>query len=386
MIGIDIVAVARIGKLVQKYPSFLERVFCPHEIEYIQSRKENIERIAGMFAAKEAMSKALGSGIGRNSFLDFQIFYDANRPYGICKGNQFALSISHERGYAVAVAQMKRENERKFQLREEFQKYFNCRENNTHKGDYGKLGIVAGSLGMTGAPVLASMAALRTGAGLVYNIVPKEILPILSVKLTEAVIRTFDSLAEEIKFLKTLDAVVLGPGMGTNKEKIEQTQEILSLEKTILVDADGITNLSKIMDKLKERTPYQTILTPHVGEFSKITGYSYHTIENNRREVAEEFAAREKVVLVLKGNRTVVTTGEETFVNDTGNPGMATAGSGDVLSGIIGALLCRMEPFTAAKIGVNLHGLAGDFAAKKMGQESLLARDIVRFISEVLRP
>lgn len=383
MLGTDIVSVKRIEKLLHRHPQFLDKVFSPQEIAYIKERKHCAERVAGMFAAKEAMSKAMGSGIGKNSFLDFQILYVHGKPYGMCKGVRMNLSISHEREYAIAVAQIA--EEKSFVLREDFRAYFPKRKRDTHKGDYGKLGIVAGSLGMTGAPTLAAMAALRTGAGLVYNVVEEELVPILSLKLTEAVIRSFPGLAEEKNFLDSLNAVVLGPGMGTSNSRVQETDELLTLEKNMLVDADGITNLSKLPGRLTKRRPYTTVITPHVGEFARISGYSIEEIQRDGQLLAQEFAAREQVVVVLKGHHTVVTDGRQTYINDTGNPGMATAGSGDVLSGIIGALLCRMDVFSAAKAGVYLHGLAGDCAAAKVGEDSLIAGDIVLAIQEVLR-
>ncbi|MDO5717306.1 MAG: NAD(P)H-hydrate dehydratase, partial [Tissierellia bacterium] len=256
---------------------------------------------------------------------------------------------------------------------------------NSHKGDYGRLGIVAGSYGMSGCAYLCAMAALRMGAGLVYNVVPPEIVDILSVKSLEAIVKTFPTVENTLNFLKEMDGIAVGPGMGTGEKERTLTREILSLDRKILVDADGLTNLKGQQEILKGRSPYQTVLTPHYGEFCRIASVTMDELKKDPQGLGEAFAREYQVVLLLKGHRTIVTTGSETYINTTGNPGMATAGSGDVLTGMVGALLCRTDPFTAAKMGACIHGLAGDVAKERWGEESLLARDLIDSISQVIK-
>lgn len=259
------------------------------------------------------------------------------------------------------------------------------RDVDSHKGTYGKIGIIAGSKGMTGSAYLACTSALRTGSGLVYNVVPKDILDIMTIKYIEPIAKSFDNLNSMLEFLQNLSAICIGPGIGTQKEAEEILKVVLNLEKPILIDADGINLLSKNLEILKSRT-HSTIITPHTVEFSRLTGLSSSYINENRLESAKKFASKYNVILVLKGNQTIVTSKYATYINKTGNPGMATAGSGDVLSGIITSLLGRnIEPFDAAKLGVFIHGMAGDFAAEELSMDSMIASDIIKNLHKVFK-
>lgn len=391
MLGIDIVEISRIKKLMNENENFLRKVFNEDEIERIKKRKEPYERAGGIFAAKEAVAKALGTGIGKISFHDIKIKYNEDSPYAEVFDMKFDLSISHERSYAVAVAKfdgenfMKKNYEEEIILDEEIKSLWKDRDDFGHKGDFGKIAIIGGSMGMTGSSYLASNAALKAGAGLVYNIVPREIFDIMSIKFIEPIAKTFDDLEEMEKFLEGIDAVAMGPGMGLGAYGKKVFEKIIKIEKNLLIDADGLNILSKNLNLLEERKGFTTILTPHEGEFARLTGRSLEEIKNNRKTVAEEFAKKYKVILVLKGHETIVTDGERTYTNRTGNSGMATGGSGDVLTGIISALMKNYNLFDAARLGVYIHGLSGDIYARKNSKTSLRARDLMENLSAVFK-
>lgn len=391
MLGIDIVEISRIKKLMNENENFLIKVFNEDEIERIKKRKEPYERAGGIFAAKEAVAKALGTGIGKISFHDIKIKYNEDSPYAEVFDMKFDLSISHERSYAVAVAKfdgenfMKKNYEEEIILDEEIKSLWKDRDDFGHKGDFGKIAIIGGSMGMTGSSYLASNAALKAGAGLVYNIVPREIFDIMSIKFIEPIAKTFDDLEEMEKFLEGIDAVAMGPGMGLGAYGKKVFKKIIKIEKNLLIDADGLNILSKNLSLLRERKDFTTILTPHEGEFARLTGLSLEKIKNNRKTVAEEFAKKYKVILVLKGHETIVTDGDRTYTNRTGNSGMATGGSGDVLTGIISGLMKNYDLFDAARLGVYIHGLSGDIYARKNSKTSLRARDLIENLSAVFK-
>ncbi|MCM8761866.1 MAG: NAD(P)H-hydrate dehydratase [Candidatus Omnitrophica bacterium] len=265
------------------------------------------------------------------------------------------------------------------------------RRKDTHKGDYGHLFILGGSPGLTGAVCLAGISALRSGCGLVTIGIPEGLNDIIEIKLTEVMSlplpqtkkRTFSEKAVKpaLKFIEEkADGVLIGPGISTGiKETSRFVEDIVKeAEKSLIIDADALKIMSSNLDILKKSKSKGIIITPHPGEMSYLTGLKITEIQKYREKVAEEFARKYNVVVVLKGHRTVVADGEHTYINLTGNPGMATAGSGDVLAGIIGGLLIQgYSGFESARYGVYIHGLAGDIAAKKLGEASLIASDII---------
>jgi NAD(P)H-hydrate epimerase len=265
-----------------------------------------------------------------------------------------------------------------------------------HKHSVGKIFILAGSRGYTGAPYLCSQAAMRSGAGAVVLGVPQSIHAMMTRKVTEVMIAPLEETGEGTvsprakgvveRHVEWSDVVVLGPGLSRNPETVSLVREVIPrIGKPLIIDADGLNALGRDTDLLRKRKE-PTIITPHVGELSRIVGEKSSTIETYRIMFAREYASRLKSTLVLKGAPTA--TGSPTgsvFLNSTGNPGMATAGSGDVLTGIIAALLGQgMKPDEAAFSGVFLHGLAGDIAARRVGEKSLLAHDILDFIPDAL--
>ena len=261
----------------------------------------------------------------------------------------------------------------------------------SHKGDFGKILLLCGSRGYTGAAALASIGALRCGAGLVYLGVPESIYEIEAKKLTEPVIfplpdcsgmMSRDAIDEIKKRLPNMDAVLIGPGMGSSEDTFLIVKEVLStFDGPVVLDADGINVLAGHIDILRGRTG-QTILTPHEGEFKRIGG----SLENGRVEAAMQFAKDSKSILLLKGHNTVITDGRTCYINPTGNPGMAVGGSGDVLAGIITALLGQgIMPLEAAACGAWLHGAAGDICAAEIGQYGMLPTDMVQVLPRLLK-
>ena len=372
MLGIDIVEISRIENIYNKFSDkFLKKIFNNIEIEILKKKNYNINSMAAMFACKEAVAKANETGIGDISFKDIKIFYKERSPYAKLFDQVYKLSISHDGGFAIAVAIKIKSSSHKLK-----------RDQNTHKGSYGRVAIFAGSKGMTGAAYLSTTAALRMGAGLVYNYVSEDIFDIMSIKYIEAIVKSYEDL--DYEFLEKIDAVALGMGLAKSDLAKDLTEKILKLDKNIVVDADGLNILAENLDLLKDRKEFSTILTPHPAEFQRLTGLSISEIEANKEEICRNFAKENKVILLLKGNKTLVTDSNKTYINKTGNAGMATAGSGDVLSGIIAALLARgLDPYNAACVGAYIHGKAGDFASRKVGEEYMLARDIIKSLSSV---
>lgn len=271
------------------------------------------------------------------------------------------------------------------------------RPEDAHKGTFGHLFVVAGSPGFTGAAALACEAGLRSGTGLVTLGVPQPLASVMAVKTTESMTLALPATVEStlacearepvMSFLSKSTALAIGPGIGTSTETAKLLIDILP-EVTVpqVIDADGLNCICKEPSVLKDISR-NTILTPHPGEMARITGLSTSEIQDNRVDVARKWAETWDVVVVLKGYRTVIAEpGGGAAVNSTGNSGMATGGSGDVLTGLIGGLLAqRIGPWDAARLGVYLHGLAGDIAAETLTPESMVAGDIVKCLSDAWR-
>lgn len=271
---------------------------------------------------------------------------------------------------------------------------FPKREKTGHKYTFGHVGIVGGSTGKSGAVILSAKAATRSGSGLVTVIVPDCIDQIVQTNLVEEMSYPLPSegglfsqeahlkIRQAIESLR-ISSLVVGMGMSVSNSNQEILKEILKLNRPLVIDADGINNLSLIQhykSLLRDRE-FPTILTPHIGEFSRLTGLSSTEIFDKMEEVATEFCRDTGCYLILKFSRMmVVTPTGDVYYNTTGNPGMATAGTGDVLAGMVGALINRMQVIDALKLAVYAHGMAGDMAAKKYSEESLKATDLIEFI------
>lgn len=264
------------------------------------------------------------------------------------------------------------------------------RQPQTHKGDYGKILLICGSRGYTGAAAVAAMGALRSGAGVVYLLVPESIYEIEAGKLWESVVipapdekgMLAESAAEKIKeYLPKMDAVLIGPGLGQSAGTLLAVKTVLTqFDRPVVLDADGINVLAAHKDILRGRTA-PTILTPHMGEFVRIGGQNI----DDRVQAAKILSRELGSIVLLKGHRTVITDGDAVVVNETGNPGMATGGSGDVLAGVIVSLLGQgLAPLDAAACGAYLHGAAGDLAAQSIGQYGMLPTDMLQFLPRLL--
>lgn len=264
-----------------------------------------------------------------------------------------------------------------------------------HKGTFGKILILAGSPGFTGAAELSSISALRSGAGLVYLGIPESLNYILEEKVTEVVTiplpetnsQTLASSAVGVldKYIENIDVFALGPGIGIHKETRELIIKIIeSSEKPIIIDADGLNNLKR--SDLKKKHP-TLILTPHPGELSRLTGKNVGYINMNRIDIAIELAKEWNVILVLKGAPTVVASPEgRCFVNTTGSSALATAGSGDVLTGIIAGFCAQgVDIFLSSVLGVFIHGLSGDLAAERKTEYSVIAGDVMDKIPDAIK-
>ena len=259
------------------------------------------------------------------------------------------------------------------------------RKREIHKGSCGRILIAAGSVGMAGSAVLAARGALRSGAGLVQLSVPKEIFPIVQTGVLEATCLT-DSL-DNID-LSRYNAAAAGPGLGDSRESVEKVRILLdSFDGPLVLDADGLNIAASedFFDLMRARGG-RLIITPHMGEARRLMAKDFSE-KMTRRELAEALAEKTGAVTVLKGAGTVVAAeGRKTYTNTTGNPGMATAGSGDVLTGIITSLCGQrhsdgrpIEPLEAALAGVYIHGLAGDLGAEEKGEYGLIAGDIAEY-------
>lgn len=272
---------------------------------------------------------------------------------------------------------------------------FPKRKANTHKGCYGKLLIVGGSVGMTGAAALAAEAALKCGAGLVTVCVPASLNEIMEVKLTEAMTLPLPEangvlLPEAADIIisraQTADAVLIGPGMGRSDEAAQLLRTVLpQLKIPVILDADALYALAE-NPEITDICSCSLILTPHEAELARLLRCEVEYVSKSRLELAKNYAADNGVTLVLKGSRTITASPDgKQYINLTGNPGMATGGSGDVLGGMLAALAARGVPDTlACAAAVWLHGRAGDLAAEKLGEESVTACDIVKFIPDAL--
>jgi NAD(P)H-hydrate epimerase len=271
------------------------------------------------------------------------------------------------------------------------------RQPDSHKGTYGRVLVVAGGKGMAGAAVLSGSAALRGGAGLVQVAVPADIQATVAVGnpcyLTAPICHRADgtygeACVDELAALAApADVLAVGPGLG-NRPDVEVLVRGLLLavtNKPIVLDADGLNVLAPMPDESAPR-PAPLVMTPHPGEFARLVAKSIAEVQADRVRLAVEFAARHNVVLLLKGHRTLVTDGARLYTNRTGNPGMATAGAGDVLTGLIAALIGQgLSAFDAAALGAWVHGRAGDLAAEALSQVALTATDILDYLSPVFR-
>jgi len=275
--------------------------------------------------------------------------------------------------------------------------YFRRRAKDTHKGSYGHLFIISGSLGKTGAAVMAARAALRIGAGLVTVGTPRSCLPLVARStmelMTEALPETEEKTLSEnalpkiLNLMKGKDGILIGPGISSHPSTAKLVRTLLlKLNIPAVIDADALNIIAENPDVLKTlRKP--AVLTPHPGEFARLVHLSVQEVLDYRLDLVPQFAAKYGVYLILKGYRTLIASPQgKTFINPTGNPGMASGGSGDVLSGMIASLIIQEKDILGATLAaVYLHGLSGDIGARKIGERPLLAGDLIKFLPPALR-
>ena len=268
------------------------------------------------------------------------------------------------------------------------------RARSSSKADYGRLLIVGGSRGYSGAPTLASRAAVRAGAGLVHLAVPECIYTVAAVKNDEAMVMPCPcggdggfSLAA-LDVLRPLaarcDVLAIGPGLGRSPDVVGLVRSLaLEARGTLVLDADALWALAQAGDNLLRELARSAVLTPHEGEFTRQLG---RDIRPTRLDAARDYAREKHCILVLKGAETVAAFPDgHTYVNHTGNPGMARGGSGDALTGVLGALLCQFPAEKAVPLGVYLHGLAGDMAAQSRGEYGMTVTDLIDFLPEAMK-
>ncbi|EHR35664.1 NAD(P)H-hydrate dehydratase [Helcococcus kunzii] len=395
MIGIDIFKIDRVNKLKQK-ERFIKRFFTSNEIEYLKSRHLSSHSIAGLFATKEAVTKAFGVGISEELGLsDIEVLHDEkNAPYINTELNKIKIlmekknikninvNISHDGDYAIAICKLS-EEENKTGV----DSMLPQRIDDSNKYTYGKILIIGGSKGMSGSVFLASEAALRAGAGIVYTLVPECLTEILENKTTEQIVislnddgdKEFGNFKREdlLNIIQNKSVIAIGPGMG-HSEHVKEILEIVlyNFDGPIVIDADAIDIIADNHELIRENI----YLTPHAMEFSRLSGYTLNEINYDREGFVHNFIDRYDVNLLLKGKNSIIANKEQFYINETGNNGMSTSGSGDVLTGIISAFLARENSFDMFKLACFVHGLSGDLAAKRYGKTSLIARDIINFL------
>ena len=274
----------------------------------------------------------------------------------------------------------------------EIKKALPSRPADAHKGTFGHVLVIGGSVGKTGAAAMAAQAALRVGTGLVTLGIPSSLNPVMEQKLTEVMTvplpetpsQTLSLAAEKVllDLIQDKSVVILGPGLSTHPETQELVRKLLStLRLPIVLDADGVNALAGHTQQLaKMNTPI--VLTPHPGEMGRLLGTTSQKVQSNRLGTAQSFAQQHHVWLILKGAHTIIADpGGNLFINPTGNEGMATGGTGDVLTGMLGGFISQgLDPLQASNVGVYLHGLAGDLVADQKGTRGMIAGDLIQCI------
>lgn len=404
MIGIDILKLSRVESLLKK-ERFLDKFFTENEKKYIHDRNFSLNTIAGLIATKESVSKAFGVGISKElGLLDIEVLHDKKNAPFINVNNEkikkiiyeqniksINISITHDGEYAISICELESKNKEK-ELKVNKNKFsLPIRKKDSHKYDYGKILIIGGSKGMTGSVVLASKAALRSGAGMVYILVPKCIRNIVESKTLEQIVldlndeglKEFGQFEREdlLNIIHTMSCIAIGPGIGKGIYAKNILEIVLNnFDGPIIVDADAISMMTEFEDLMNKNI----YLTPHTKEFSDLSEFTVNEINYDRMMAVCNYLDRNDVNILLKGHNSIVANNEEYYINETGNNGMATAGSGDVLTGIASAFLALDNNFELFKTAVFVHGLAGDLASNCYGKTSMIASDIIEFLPKAI--
>ena len=271
---------------------------------------------------------------------------------------------------------------------EDIKELFQKRKEDANKGDFGKVGILGGSINYSGAVKLASLslASLRGGCGLVKVIIPKEIVPFVAPALLEQTLFPYENVEDIKKIIIDLDAIAVGMGWGFDEKHLSILKYNLeNFTGNLIIDADGLNTLVDHLDLFKN-TKAHIVLTPHLKEFSRLTNLTIEEINENKIEIAKSFAKENRVILLLKGSTTIVTDGTDVYLTKYGTPGMATSGSGDILSGILAGLLGYQEfNLLTVSAGAIINGLAGEIGTEKHTDISMIARDTIEGISAAIQ-
>lgn len=370
MLGIDVVKIDRIKDMIDRRGlSFVQNM--------INTREENIETLAGVFASKEALGKALGTGINLSILRESEIIKDElGKPSIKYKEKVYNLSISHESNIAISVVCGIKND---ISIDEEMLDLLPKRPSNANKSTFGRLGIIAGSQNMVGCVKLASRAAMRAGAGYVYVFSDNSNKAALEICLDEQIIMGRD----DILYFCSVDALSVGPGVGYSKEDYMKDLFQYIAERNIrtVLDADGLYYLKKFGNIGMKNL----IITPHPKEAARLLDVSVKEIMKNRLESAEKISQKYDCDVIIKGENTLVYSKDGKYtVNKTGNNGLATAGTGDVLTGIIGAFLANgCDTYTAGRLGVYFHGLSADYMSLNMSKRAMIASDIIEGLKYV---
>lgn len=398
-IGVDAVSVDRVALAVKRSgPGFLNKVYTPAEVAYCAG---NSERLAGRWAAKEAVIKCFdGTGIcfprRRIEVLPGPSGAPRVRLLGNDRGARVEVSITHHSALAVATAHLEMPEAAAGLLPAPESVLLPVRPPDAHKGTFGTVVVLAGSLGFTGAAYLAATAAARTGAGLVRLLVADSIYPILAAKCTEVMATPVPEVApgaighaaydSVLRHLAAAEAGVIGPGLGRDRSTWRLVLDLmLHVSCPLVLDADALNALAD-SPRLKGRLGKGRVLTPHPGEMARLTGKTVEAIASDRVVAARRAAKEWGAVVVLKGARTVVAHPDGRCSEDPHEvPALATGGTGDVLSGMIGGLLAQgEEPYAAAVTAVYIHAAAGRRLSQRFGESGLLAGDLLLEIPQVM--
>ncbi len=271
------------------------------------------------------------------------------------------------------------------------------RKADSNKGTYGRILVVAGSRGMSGAAILCGSAALRGGAGLVKVATPRDVWPMVAVgnpcymtvpldQDQQTSVLSDSALTKVLELARGSDVLAVGPGLGQGLDLPNFVGALISqITSPLVLDADALNACAKRLQVFDKKVG-PIVITPHPGEFGRLLGKTIAEVQANRAELAVAFARRHELTVLLKGHGTIVTDGKRLYVNMTGNPGMATAGCGDVLTGLIAALVGQgLPPFEAAQLGAHVHGLAGDLACADLGEEGMIATDLIDYLPQALK-
>lgn len=388
MIGVDIVKIERIEKAI-KNERFLNRVFTVAEREYAFSKNNPHQTLAGIYAAKEAVAKCVRTGLNF-SLLCMQVEHLDGAPIMNYNGQKIYISISHDGEYAVATASfspLKKSIDFCGERITEDMVALSKRNADTHKGSYGKIKIIGGSKFMVGAPYLAALAASKSGAGLTTLCVPEFLLPDYRQRVVEQTLFAISSQNEQIIFneknvldaINGADCVAIGMGMG--REDVQTLQNIIdcilfNFSGAVIIDGDGLFALNK---QSLLNTKAKVLLTPHRVEFERLIGRK----TNDAVQDTLDFASQYNCVVAHKSHFTVISDGVNVKINTTGSPALAKGGSGDVLAGMAAAFSVSFGMFDGAIKACYYLGKAGELLDKEMGDNSVLASDIINNLHRV---